>query len=127
MNATQQFMDDTDWVERYAWFGAMEDMQGVNAVRDFHPQVDPSGDTDCHAWQANALMSSRGRINALGEQYIGAATPNVSSDYQPGVVHGGQGTNTSASGVDSANNARPSLAAGYAYTIASFLAACVLA
>lgn len=33
MNATQQFMDDTDWVERYAWFGAMEDMQGVNTVR----------------------------------------------------------------------------------------------
>ena len=32
MNATQQFMDDTDWVERYAWFGAMEDMQGVNTV-----------------------------------------------------------------------------------------------
>ena len=32
MNATQQFMDQTDWLERYAWFGAMEDMQGVNTV-----------------------------------------------------------------------------------------------
>lgn len=25
-------MDNTDWVERYAWFGAMKDMQGVNEV-----------------------------------------------------------------------------------------------
>ena len=32
MNATQQFMDTTDWLERYGWFGAMEDMQGVNTV-----------------------------------------------------------------------------------------------
>lgn len=34
MNATQAFMDATDWVERYAWFGAMEHLQGVNAVRE---------------------------------------------------------------------------------------------
>lgn len=32
MNATQSFMDETEWVERYAWFGAMKDMQGVNEV-----------------------------------------------------------------------------------------------
>ena len=32
MNATQSFMDSTEWVERYAWFGAMKDMQGVNEV-----------------------------------------------------------------------------------------------
>lgn len=32
MNATQSFMNETDWVERYAWFGAMKDMQGVNEV-----------------------------------------------------------------------------------------------
>jgi hypothetical protein len=32
MNATQSFMDETDWVERYAWFGAMREMQGVNEV-----------------------------------------------------------------------------------------------
>ena len=33
MNATQAFMDQTDWIERYAWFGAMKNMQGVNEVR----------------------------------------------------------------------------------------------
>lgn len=33
MNATQAFMDATDWVERYAWFGAMQHLQGVNSVR----------------------------------------------------------------------------------------------
>ena len=32
MNVTQSFMDGTSWVERYAWFGAMKDMQGVNEV-----------------------------------------------------------------------------------------------
>lgn len=33
MNVTQSFMDATDWVERYAWFGAFTDLQGVNEVR----------------------------------------------------------------------------------------------
>lgn len=32
MNATQSFMDNTEWVERYSWFGAMKEMQGVNEV-----------------------------------------------------------------------------------------------
>jgi len=32
MNATQSFMDKTEWVERYSWFGAMKEMQGVNEV-----------------------------------------------------------------------------------------------
>ncbi|EJF62918.1 hypothetical protein DICSQDRAFT_56805 [Dichomitus squalens LYAD-421 SS1] len=71
MNATQQFTDETDWLERYAWFDAMEDMQGVNS--------------------ADALMSSGGKINQLGEQYLGMVAANVSPDYQPGIVHGGSG------------------------------------
>lgn len=25
-------MDNTDYIERYAWFGAMENLQGVNQV-----------------------------------------------------------------------------------------------
>ena len=37
MNATQQFMDHTDWVERYAWFGAFKNLQGVNQVRTKQP------------------------------------------------------------------------------------------
>ncbi|EMD41160.1 hypothetical protein CERSUDRAFT_131750 [Gelatoporia subvermispora B] len=71
MNATQEFMDQTPWVERYAWFGAMENLQGVN--------------------QEDALMDSSGTINTLGEQYIGAVAPNISANYTPGVVHGGKG------------------------------------
>ncbi|KAK0240738.1 glycoside hydrolase [Armillaria nabsnona] len=51
LNVTQSFMDNTDWVERYAWFGAMTDLQGVN--------------------QGNALMNSDGDINSLGKQYTG--------------------------------------------------------
>ncbi|OCH93544.1 hypothetical protein OBBRIDRAFT_724588 [Obba rivulosa] len=71
MNATQDFMDNTPWVERYAWFGAMENLQGVN--------------------QEDALIDTSGTINTLGEQYIGAVAPNVSANYTPGVVHGGKG------------------------------------
>jgi Glycosyl hydrolase catalytic core len=32
MNQTQSFMDQSTFVERYAWFGAMENLQGVNMV-----------------------------------------------------------------------------------------------
>ncbi|KAH8116245.1 hypothetical protein DFH11DRAFT_1474712, partial [Phellopilus nigrolimitatus] len=51
LNQTQAFMDATDWVERYAWYGVMEK---VNINED------------------NAMMSSSGKITSLGEQYIGA-------------------------------------------------------
>lgn len=78
MNATQEFMDNTDWVERYAWFGAFKNLQGVN--------------------QDDALMDQSGQITTLGKQYIGANTPKVSPDYQPGIVHGGSGNASSSSG-----------------------------
>ncbi|KAH7913285.1 glycoside hydrolase [Hygrophoropsis aurantiaca] len=52
MNQTQTFMDKAEYVERYAWFGAMENLQGVN--------VD------------DALMDKAGKINSLGRQYIAA-------------------------------------------------------
>ncbi|KAH8103620.1 glycosyl hydrolase catalytic core-domain-containing protein [Cristinia sonorae] len=71
MNTTQSFMDNTDWVERYSWFGAMRNLSGVN--------------------QWNALMTNDGHLTTLGKQYIGAVTPNISSDPKPGVVHGGKG------------------------------------
>ncbi len=32
LKTTQGFMDDVDFVERYAWFGAMKEMQDVNKV-----------------------------------------------------------------------------------------------
>lgn len=34
MNQTQGFMDELSYVERYAWYGAMENLQGVNPVSD---------------------------------------------------------------------------------------------
>ena len=45
MNATQSFMDDTEWVERYSWFGAMEDLSGVNQA-GFLPSDLPCHDTE---------------------------------------------------------------------------------
>jgi len=84
MNATQAYMDATSWVERYAWFGAMENLQGVN--------------------EANALMDSSGNIIALGDQYIGATVPNISANYTPGIVDGGYGTTSS--GTSSSSSVR---------------------
>ncbi|KAI0824605.1 glycosyl hydrolase catalytic core-domain-containing protein [Trametes gibbosa] len=99
MNATQKFMDDTDWIERYAWFGAMENLQGVN--------------------QENALMSSDGHITTLGQQYIGAITPNVSSDYQPGVVHGGSGVSPPAQSPSSSGILRATTPVSIALVVSS--------
>ncbi|KAI0320423.1 glycoside hydrolase, partial [Amylostereum chailletii] len=58
MNTTQSFMDHTDYVERYAWFGAMKTLPGVN--------------------EQDAIMDGSGKINALGLQYIGAAAGQTS-------------------------------------------------
>ncbi|KAG7091005.1 hypothetical protein E1B28_010070 [Marasmius oreades] len=58
LNKTQSFMDRTDWVERYSWFGSMRDMQGVNSD--------------------NALMGHDGKITNLGLQYIGAKNATTS-------------------------------------------------
>ncbi|EIM87592.1 glycoside hydrolase [Stereum hirsutum FP-91666 SS1] len=63
LNTTQSYMDSSSFVERYAWFGAMENLQGVN--------------TD------NALMDSKGDINDLGEQYIGGNATTHSSGAPP--------------------------------------------
>ncbi|KAF9010750.1 hypothetical protein BDQ17DRAFT_1234445 [Cyathus striatus] len=51
LNETQTFLDNADFVERYAWYGAMSDLKGMN--------------------QCNALMGREGKINDLGKQYIG--------------------------------------------------------
>jgi len=73
MNVTQSFMDQTDWVERYAWFGAMRNLSGVN--------------------QWNALMDGSGHLSPLGEQFIGIVWPNKTKS-EPGVVNGGEGDQT---------------------------------
>ncbi|KAJ8076882.1 hypothetical protein PM082_001305 [Marasmius tenuissimus] len=58
LNKTQSFMDETEWVERYSWFGPLRDMQGVN--------------------QGDALMDPSGKITDLGLQYIGAKNATTS-------------------------------------------------
>ncbi|KAF8602907.1 hypothetical protein BDV93DRAFT_523744 [Ceratobasidium sp. AG-I] len=68
MNTTQTFMDKTEWVERYAWFGAMAALPAnVNNL--------------------TALMDPSGVINPLGQQYIGPlagqATPTSVSSAVP--------------------------------------------
>lgn len=50
MATTQQFMDKTDWVERYSWFGAMPD-----------PVIS----------SVNSLLDNKGKITPLGKQYTG--------------------------------------------------------
>ncbi|KAE9408781.1 hypothetical protein BT96DRAFT_807750 [Gymnopus androsaceus JB14] len=74
LNATQSYMDSSDFVERYSYFGAMENLQGVN--------------------EDNALMSTSGQITALGKQYIGEEAPqnsgsgNADGPYAPGGTSG---------------------------------------
>ncbi|KAJ7768289.1 glycosyl hydrolase catalytic core-domain-containing protein [Mycena metata] len=58
LNTTQSFMDAQDWVERYAWYGVMRDLGGVNPL--------------------DAMMTSDGKINDLGKQYIGTEAPKTS-------------------------------------------------
>ena len=50
MDATQGFMNKTDWVERYSWFGAMPE-----------PVIS----------SVNSLVDKSGKITPLGKQYIG--------------------------------------------------------
>jgi len=59
LNQTQTFMDSVDWVERYAWFGAFRDLQGVNEL--------------------DALMDQNGNITPLGLQYVGASQPGATT------------------------------------------------
>jgi beta-glucanase (GH16 family) len=62
LDSTQSFMDQQDWVERYSWFGAMRDLQGVNT--------------------ANALEDKDGHITDLGKQYIGLEGPKTNGGPQ---------------------------------------------
>lgn len=71
MSTTQGFMDDMDWVERYAWFGAMPE-----------PVVH---------W-TNSIMDDDGDINDLGRLYIGGeGVPNGDSNGGGGGNSGGTG------------------------------------
>lgn len=54
-------------------------------------------------------MSPQGAITPLGQQYIGAVKPNVTSDYQPGVVHGGSGVSAPTQVPNSSNRLRGAL------------------
>lgn len=58
LSQAQGFMDSQDWVERYAWFGVMRDLQGVNPT--------------------NAMLDKSGKITALGRQYLGTEAPQTS-------------------------------------------------
>ncbi|KAK7045617.1 hypothetical protein VNI00_007450 [Paramarasmius palmivorus] len=82
LNKTQSFMDETEWVERYSWFGALYDLQGVN--------------TD------NALMTPRGKLTALGEQYIGSEPPRTGGSGNadgPNAPGGGDGNGAICTGI----------------------------
>ncbi|KAK7050466.1 Glyco-hydro-cc domain-containing protein [Favolaschia claudopus] len=72
LEQTQGFMDSTDWVERYSWFGIMRDLQGVNTL--------------------DAMMTTKGDITDLGKQYIGSepaktsgAPPSGTGGSDPGL------------------------------------------
>ncbi|CAE6446028.1 unnamed protein product [Rhizoctonia solani] len=69
LDETQQYMDNTNWVERYAWFGAMA-------------KTPINKDT--------GLMDSSGEITDLGKQYMGSQAP-MTHGGAPGLGWGGGG------------------------------------
>ena len=56
MNTTQTFMESAPWLERYSWFGALVD----------NP-ITPTND----------LLTDRGSITGLGQQYIMASAEEI--------------------------------------------------
>lgn len=73
MDTTQKFMDKTDWVERYSWFGAMPDPV-VSAV--------------------NSLLDRQGTITPLGKQYIGSISVDENDQETGGDESGGNSNST---------------------------------
>ncbi|KAL1406301.1 hypothetical protein Q8F55_007997 [Vanrija albida] len=59
MRASMAWLDAQDWVERYFWFGAMYDMQGVNPANSL---LDPAG-----------APSRSGQLSPLGSVYLAPA------------------------------------------------------
>jgi hypothetical protein len=78
LNKTQDFLDSTDYVERYAWFG----VPGI---------INPD----------NALVTQDGQLTPLGEQYVGKTPPPIdgsgSADGPPSGGTGGDGPSISGS------------------------------
>lgn len=70
-------------------------------------------------------MSTTGKINDLGRQYIGAVPPNTTGDYIPGVVSGGKGGQPQHGGNDTSGD--PSPAASALSYVFSVLAAALFA
>ncbi|ESK92058.1 glycosyl hydrolase 53 domain-containing protein [Moniliophthora roreri MCA 2997] len=97
LNKTQSFMDETEWVERYSWFGALWDLQGVN--------------------KDNALMTSAGELTDLGAQYIGAKPPMTSGGGNA------DGPNAPGGGGGSRNDATTKNATWYTLVGATWLTA----
>ncbi|KAF6763384.1 glycosyl hydrolase catalytic core-domain-containing protein [Ephemerocybe angulata] len=63
LKVTQDWMDSTTWIERYAWFGAMKNTRNVNPD--------------------NGMLDQNGAINALGLQYINWTAPGVPDSSLP--------------------------------------------
>ncbi|KAL1407101.1 hypothetical protein Q8F55_006515 [Vanrija albida] len=53
MGQTTAWLDATDWIERFAWFGAVRNAYNLHGVHEF-----------------NRLMDADGELTALGHQYV---------------------------------------------------------
>ncbi|PPQ74997.1 hypothetical protein CVT24_010071, partial [Panaeolus cyanescens] len=61
MNTITSWMDKTDYVQRYCWFGAMRDQGNVNV--------------------SNGMMQDNGLPNCLGLQFIGSADASTCTNF----------------------------------------------
>ncbi|KAF7321910.1 Glyco-hydro-cc domain-containing protein [Mycena kentingensis (nom. inval.)] len=111
LNETQSFMDAQPWVERYSWFGALRDLQGVNTL--------------------DAMLTPEGHITDLGKQYIGAEEPQTSgaapigTSTTGGSGNGGAGATGSLPGFPT-GAAVNALRASWWPMLSFFLLACLL-
>lgn len=80
MNTTQSFLDKAEFVERYSWFGEMEDANGLNPVCFILSLYLCVIFFDFIAYKNIATMDNNGKINALGAQYIGSSGPQANGD-----------------------------------------------
>ncbi|BEJ16704.1 hypothetical protein CspHIS471_0601050 [Cutaneotrichosporon sp. HIS471] len=53
MGQATRWLDETPWIERYAWFGTVRNSYNLHGVHEF-----------------NRLMDAQGNVTALGHQYI---------------------------------------------------------
>ncbi|KAJ7907477.1 hypothetical protein B0H13DRAFT_1879524 [Mycena leptocephala] len=105
LRETQTFMDQIDWVERYAWYGVKRDLDGVNEVCCPERNFDRIG-----SGGENAISAEESRLSASHLQHLEYSLHSVVPSAEPATwVDIGRPlpTYTEVASTDSADYGRP--------------------